>query len=445
MRLSTKFILLVAGTVVIPVLAALVVLLLGLSDPSGRLLPRDLHGLRRTLSEMHRQEKEIPDPQAILRRLQATSPRVQAVISDAQGKVVLSSVREGSWYVHFVETVAAADGQAYSVAVGFPLDAVLFRRHEFVLAIPLSILGFLTLMSMLIIHSINRSISRLEEATRRISEGNLDFELRVQGNDRIASLTRSFDRMRERVKEEAAARSRFILAVSHDLKTPLSSITGYLDAVRDGLATSPSTLEKYLAIIRDKTGLLESRISQLIDFVKLETSEWKSSREPVRLKAFLEEAATVFTTEAEARGLGFACSLRLPESLEVRMDGDLVFRALENLVDNAFRHALQGSTVGFEAGERSQAVVLRLSNHGPAIAGEDLPFIFEPFYRGSKARRETGFGLGLSVVKSVVTSHGWRIEVSSRSEETSFTILIPLEAEGARAEASRKASGFSAG
>ena len=426
MRLSVKFILLVAGTAIIPILAAFIVLLLDLSDPSGRFVPRDLYGLRRALTELHRLEREIPGPEAILLRLQTASPRVQAVISDPQGAIVLSSVRAGSWYVHYVETVAAADGKNYSVAVGFPMDLGLLRRHEFMLAVPLSLLGFLTLMSILIIRSINRSISRLEEATRRISEGNLDFELRVQGNDRIASLTRSFDRMRERVKEEAAARSRFILAVSHDLKTPLSSITGYLDAVRDGLATSPQTLEKYLAIIHDKTGLLEGRISQLIDFVKLETSEWKRSREPVRLQAFLQEAATVFATEAEARGLGFACSLRIPEALEVPMDGDLMFRALENLMDNAFRHAPQGSEVGFEAGEQGQAVVVRLRNRGQPIAGEDLPFLFEPFYRGSKARRETGFGLGLSVVKSVVTSHGWQIEVSSLAQETCFTIRMPL-------------------
>ncbi len=426
MRLSTKFILLVAGTAVVPVLVAVVVLLLGLSDPSGRFVPRDLYSLRRALSELHRLGRETPGPEAILSRLQTASPRVQAIISDPQGAIVLSSVQAGAWYVHYVETVAAADGNTYSVAVGFPMDAGLLRRHEFMLAVPLSLLGFLTLMSILIIRSINRSISRLEEATRRISEGNLDFELRVQGNDRIASLTRSFDRMRERVKEEAAARSRFILGVSHDLKTPLSSITGYLDAIRDGLATSPQILEKYLAIILDKTGLLESRISQLIDFVKLETSEWKRSREPVRLQAFLEEAATVFATEAEARGLHLVCRLQLPEILEVSMDADLVFRALENVMDNAFRHAPLGSEVGFEASRRDRTIVLRLRNRGEPIASEDLPFLFEPFYRGSNARRETGFGLGLSVVKSVVFSHGWQIEVSSAAQETCFTIRIPL-------------------
>jgi signal transduction histidine kinase len=184
-------------------------------------------------------------------------------------------------------------------------------------------------------------------------------------------------------------------------------------------------MEKYLAIIRDKTGLLESRISQLIDYVKLETGEWKRSRESVRLAPFLLEAMTVFRTEAEARGWAFDFSIDIPQSAAASMDVDLVSRALENLVQNAFRYAEAGTTIRFLAAQEKGCVVLRIINRGE-IAEKDLPFIFEPFYRGTRSRREAGFGLGLSVVKWVASSHGWTLEAASRAGETSFTIGIPL-------------------
>jgi signal transduction histidine kinase len=291
----------------------------------------------------------------------------------------------------------------------------------------LSVLGFMILMSVIIIRSINVSIARLEEGTRRISEGDLDFELQARGNDRIASLTRSFEHMRRRVREETATRSRFIMAVSHDLKTPLSSITGYLDAIGDGIASDPQQLEKYLAIIRDKAGLLGSRISQLIDYVKLDTADWRRSRESIPLAAFLNEAMTVFHTEAEVRGFGFDSSVNIGAGITVSMDGDLVYRALENLVQNAFRYGEASSTISFRAAAEDSLIILQITNRGKAIPPEDLPFIFEPFFRGTRARREGGFGLGLSVVKSVVTSHGWKIAAASNDGETSFIIAIPRD------------------
>ncbi|HET6487188.1 MAG TPA: HAMP domain-containing sensor histidine kinase, partial [Spirochaetia bacterium] len=245
---------------------------------------------------------------------------------------------------------------------------------------------------------------------------------------RIASLTRSFDHMRRRVQEETATRARFIMAVSHDLKTPLSSISGYLDAIRDGIASEPAQLDKYLAIIRDKASLLESRIGQLIDYVKLDTADWRRSRESIPFAEFLNEAVIVFSTEAEARGFGFDAVVDIPPAATVYMDGDLVYRALENLVQNAFRYGEPQSTIRFEAGTRDGLTTLRISNRGQAIPEEDLPFIFEPFFRGTRARREGGFGLGLSVVKFVVSSHGWDIEAVSADGETCFTLSIPATA-----------------
>jgi signal transduction histidine kinase len=146
------------------------------------------------------------------------------------------------------------------------------------------------------------------------------------------------------------------------------------------------------------------------------------------LASFLMEAMTVFGSEAEARGYTLETSSDVPEGDTVSMDADLVYRALENLVQNAFRYAEPGTTLRFTAERMADRVLLRVVNRG-SIAEKDLPFIFEPFYRGSRSRREPGFGLGLSVVKWVASSHGWSLEAESRDGETAFSIGIPL-AEG---------------
>lgn len=434
MRLSTRFVLLVAGTAVIPVLV-LPILVVGIAGPAGRTTPLEFIRLQKILTDL---EDRRYSPEKIAEVVGQASPRAEVFVVGPDGRVIASSTGASTLsqfmspqgadrHAFFHVRLATIAGDPYSAVIAAPMvaghDAGRGTLAVIVWSLPVV---FMTLVSLLIIRSINRSIGNLERATRRIGDGDLDFKLDARGNDRLASLTRSFDKMREKVREETAARSRFLLGVSHDLKTPLASIAGYLDAIRDGLAETPEQLERYLTVIRDKTGLLESRIRQLIDFVKLETGEWKRSREAVALRPFLEEAAAVFRTEAEARGLELAAVMELSDEVTVVMDGDLVFRVLENLMDNAFRHADAGSRVRFAASQGPEQITVQVCNRGEEIPAEDLPFIFEPFFRGSKARRETGFGLGLSAVKSVVDSHDWTIDVASAGGETCLTMGISL-------------------
>lgn len=438
MSLGTKFVLLTAGTILAPLLAVLLVTGFAVLQrpPENPLRVMETVRLVETLTRMAR---EGADPSEIPDTVLASSPHAAVIVFDADMRLRASSLEEGSlpdflgseatgrrYFFHKVP-VHGPDGTAYTVAVGFPgIDLSLGPQRILILLIAFaSLAGFLAAASILIIRSIHRSLSRLEGATRRIAEGDLDFRLDVRGTDRIASLTRSFDAMRERVREEAAARSRFILAISHDLKTPLAGIGGYLDALRDGLATEPGQKERYVAIARRNADLLESRIGQLIDYVKRETSEWKSARESVDLASFLEEAATAFAAEGEARGFRFRRSIAVEPSIRVLMDADLAYRALENLVQNAFRYADPASEISFTAAQSQWAVAVAVRNAGPAIEAKDLPFLFEPFYRGSRTRRETGFGLGLSVVKSVTAAHGWTVSVRSDPECTEFTVSIP--------------------
>jgi signal transduction histidine kinase len=293
--------------------------------------------------------------------------------------------------------------------------------------IPLTGLLTMAAIAILLGQSINRSIAQLERATRRIVQGDLDFELSVRGNDKFAALTRSFDSMREHLKEEYARRARFMMGVSHDLKTPLSSIAGYTSAIRDGFADTPEKLRKYTAIIESKTGLLESRISMLIDFVKQDSKEWETSLQEIDIGQFLREFASVYEAELAMRRFVFVPEIDIDDGLRVAMDADMVTRALENLAHNAVEYSPEGGRIDFTVRQHADEIEIAIANEGPGIAKEDLPYIFDPFVRGARDRKGRGFGLGLAAVQSVISSHGWTISVVSEPDvQTAFTISIPM-------------------
>jgi signal transduction histidine kinase len=280
-----------------------------------------------------------------------------------------------------------------------------------------------------ITRSIARSVTTLEDATRRIADGNLDTAIDVKGGNEITSLAHSLNTMRQALKEAQTRRSRFIMGVSHDLRTPLALIKGYTEAIADGMADSPEMREKSLEIIESKIAQLEEMIDDLINFVKLDSGEWRSSLEKRALKPILDGYAARLTADGSLLGREVVTHIDIPDTLEIALDERLFIRALENLCGNALRYTTEGGTVRLEA-ELSdpRTIAIRVTDNGCGIPTEDLPFIFDPFYRGSNSRREEGKGLGLSVVKSVVDSHGWHIGVESASGQGSvFTVEIAVE------------------
>jgi signal transduction histidine kinase len=277
----------------------------------------------------------------------------------------------------------------------------------------LGLLLFASGTSFWIVRRFNRSVRSLEAATRRVADGELDFSLPVHGNDEVASLTRSFDRMRGSLKEEFARRARFIMGVSHDLRTPLALIQGYVEAVADGKAADPETRRKYLAIVQDKTRALDGMVTDLIEFVRMDTGEWKLTHRPMALAPFLRPIVQRYAEDAAILRRSFTHTIDLADDVEVSMDEALLGRALENLIGNAIRYTEEGGSIELRAFPENGVPVLTITDTGIGIPAEDLPRIFDPFYRGTNARREQGIGLGLATVKSIVEGHGWTIVVVS--------------------------------
>ncbi len=272
---------------------------------------------------------------------------------------------------------------------------------------------FSVVMAFLIMKSINQSIQKLESATRRVAEGDLDFALKAQGNDEFSSLTHSFEAMRTALKENKDQRARFLMGISHDLKTPLTSIEGYLEAIIDGYADNPEQMKKYISIIRQKSGLLEERIVQLIDLAKMETGEWILKNEEIALGKFLSTMAAGYGEDASVLKRSFRSNIALPKDFTVIGDKKMLTRAFENLIYNAIQYTREGDTITLEAHVMDGGAVISFMDTGIGIPETELSKIFEPFYRGTPSRREHGTGLGLSVAKSILNSHGWSIDVVS--------------------------------
>jgi signal transduction histidine kinase len=290
-----------------------------------------------------------------------------------------------------------------------------FNPVFFVIIIGMLIVLFAVVMSLFIAGSITRSVQALENATRRIAAGELDLKVDIKGSNEITSLTASLNHMRDELKEEERRRARFIMGVTHDLKTPLALIRGYAEAIEDGITARITAGGAPTEIIKSKVDQLEGMINDLIDYVRMDSGEWRSQLNDVDIHRFLTAFAERFAPDAELFRHKMTIDIRLPEGLLMPLDEKLVIRALENLLNNAIRFTPDGTTIALTAEQTQDALLITVSDNGPGIAPQDLPHIFETFYRGSSSRREQGMGLGLAVVKWVVDFHGWTITATANT------------------------------
>lgn len=272
------------------------------------------------------------------------------------------------------------------------------------------------------------AVSRLERAADAISRGDLETPVAVAGTREIADLARALDRMRDSLREERDRRVRFIAAVSHDLRTPLTAISGYVEALEDRVSDDPSVNRKFLAVMREKTIVLDRRIADLLDYAKASTGEWRMRLESVRLGKFLAGLALDYAADAELTGVTFTPDIRVTGDATVTLDRSLAARAIENVVGNAFRYTPEGGLVRMTARDADGGAELSVTDDGPGIALADLPRVFDPYYRGSSSRREAGSGLGLFIARSIADSHGWRVSLESKpGQGTTVRFFIPYD------------------
>lgn len=372
---------------------------------------------------------EIPpaDPHAPARILVLRGER-QIVFSSvaglAAGQVVrspLSAFRRamGNPPKIAVDRVATPDGQEFQVLREMLQPPRNLRSAGFSLSVPLAsflvLLVAASLITSLVMNRFQRRVLALQRATGRIAGGDLVTPVRSAGDDELTQLATDLDSMRAALADDLARRARFLMGVSHDLVTPLTTIKGYLEALRDGVVAGREETKRSLDAMWAKTELLEERISELIGFVRLETGEWRMQQSKVDLVAFLQSLAATLGPDTEVLGRKFEARVVLDAPLFITADVRLLERVFENLYHNAVRYTNEGDTIRLSALLEGDSVIVTIEDSGPGLGDEDPERLFEPFTRGSSGRNEPGFGLGLATVRSILDSHGFTVS-AGRSE-----------------------------
>ncbi len=446
MKIRSQFVLLLTGILVMPFLSvALVMLVDYYRSPERAIIPsydeiRSISGSgvdkgawERISRFIERKPKRIEhlviDSAAVV--LYSTIPSI-AQKSTFDNDEILGMIREtGDKYLWQIEKSGETGAGPITVFTLLerskhrPPDPFL-RIFAWVLLLIGMIFAFAGAMLVVIARSIARSVTHLEESTRRIANGELDAPVQAKGSNEITSLAASLNRMRLALKEESARKSRFIMGISHDLKTPLALIKGYTEAISDGYMDESESRAKALALIAGKVDQLGGMIDDLIGYVKLDSGDWRRTFRAVDLGAVVGSAVGRMADDARLLGREISLASSVGSAATVMMDERLFLRALENVVNNAIRYTDTGGKIEVSLERSAGGYSLSVRDDGCGIAEEDLPRVFDLFFRGTASRREEGMGMGLSIVKSVVESHGWSIGIDSREGEgTVVTISIP--------------------
>ena len=285
-----------------------------------------------------------------------------------------------------------------------------------------------------------RRITNLSTGAGKLAAGDLATRVPVTGNDELAELATTFNMMAQRLQETDEQKSRLeqsrrdlIAWASHDLRTPLASLQLVVDAMVDGVADDEATRQRYLKTAQGEIGNLRELISDLFELSQLESGHIDLNIQRTSLSDLLSDTLSTLRPMAERRGVkldGHVDSDIDP----VLIDPEKIHRVLYNLLTNAIRHTPVGGEVSLMASIEGERVRVSVSDSGEGIASEDMPHIFERFYRGEQARTrdqdgQRGAGLGLAIARGLIEAHKGTIEVSSQQGQgAQFIFTLPRRA-----------------
>jgi signal transduction histidine kinase len=284
--------------------------------------------------------------------------------------------------------------------------------------------GIALLLGLLLARTISRPVKQLTDATRRVAHGELGLQVPVQTRDELGELATSFNQMSADLARAADQRRQMTADIAHELRTPLSVILGYTEALSDNKLAG--TTEVYDTMYGEAQ-LLGHLIEELRTLSLADADELPLNRQDCRPEALLERIIAAQAPLAAEKGIALRAqpSADLPA---VNVDPERMAQVLGNLVSNALRYTPQGGEVVLTAEKQNGGVALSVRDTGPGIAPEDLPRVFDRFYRGDRSRQQTQgeSGLGLAIAKSLVEAHGGSIRVESTpGQGATFIVTLP--------------------
>ncbi|MFQ6020220.1 MAG: sensor histidine kinase [Dehalococcoidia bacterium] len=353
----------------------------------------------------------------LLGSLMAASGTVTAVLGHLAIRFS-RNIGRGGLRARLVSITVLGLGTA-SVNIIFTAYLMFISRHDLTIlaALLLFSLAVAVPLALLMGRTLSTSVENLVAAASAIAAGDLQVRVPDQGSDELTDLTRTFNAMATRLQasiqrqqELEQARRTLVAAVSHDLHTPLASLRATVEALLDGVVTDRPTMERYLHNIHGEAQRLSALIDDLFELSQIDAGALRLSPEETSIADLLSD--TLEGMSAQAHRKHIALSGAVPPDLPSTVaDPQKIQRVLYNLMQNALRHTPADGTITVQAAVSGDAIAVTVADTCDGIGGEDLPYVFEPFYRGDKSRQRdgSGAGLGLSIAKAIVEAHGGRI------------------------------------
>ena len=307
---------------------------------------------------------------------------------------------------------------------------------------PLIFIGFLiivvltnVILSYLVSRRILKPVRLLSSSADKISIGELDFHIESKDKDELGKLVNTFDDMREKLMVSTQVREQYeknrpelIANISHDLKTPITSIRGYVEGIRDGVANTEDKLERYLDTIHAKTTYLDRLIDELLLYSKLDVKSYTFHFEKVNFKAYIKDYIEEIQLECEKENIKLSLLVEESFQSEVVLDRDQIIRVMNNIIYNSMKYMdNEKGVIQVSVLDQKNEVKVSICDNGPGVSEEELSIIFQRFYRGDPSRNSNtgGSGLGLAIAAQIIEAHGgkiWADHIVDTGLSISFTL-----------------------
>ena len=332
-----------------------------------------------------------------------------------------------------------SNGERGSAFIVTDVSNVIPEVQEFFADMLLCIVLILVFTALILIFwiykSIMRPLGKMQVAARNIKEGNLDFELKAESDDELGQLSMSLEDMRKRLRDNAEEKVSYdkenkelISNISHDLKTPVTTIKGYAEGIIDGVADTPEKLEKYVRTIYNKANEMDLLINELTLYSRIDTNRIPYNFSILSVNEYFNDCSEELSLELEAKNVEFGYFNYVDTEVRVIADAEQIKRVIHNIINNSIKYMdKKRAKINLRVKDVGDFIQVELEDNGKGIAPKDLPNIFDRFYRTDASRNSSkgGSGIGLSIVKKIIEEHGGKIWATSR-ENTGTTMYFVL-------------------
>jgi signal transduction histidine kinase len=295
--------------------------------------------------------------------------------------------------------------------------------HRYLIWATLATLALAAALSLLLTRRVLKPLSRMIGTAGKIAAGDYTDRVPTPSSDEIGQLAAAFNRMADSLQRVEQLRKGMVIDVAHELRTPLTNMRGYLEALRDGvLSPSRETFES----LHEETLRLVKLVEDLLRLARADSARTTLRPQEISLRKLIGQSLNLFRSQLDGKGI--AAEARFDDGADrVRGDPDKLAQAVGNLLQNACQYTPAGGAVTVTAQRLGMSVKLTFANTGEGIAAEDLPLIFERFYRGekSRSREHGGAGIGLAIVRELIEAHGGEVGAESSGGETRIWFTLP--------------------